>query len=54
MRCKVLHVAACPSFRSPLLAELSRSRPADWSAATGTGGQLNRDQHTCFALLAAT
>ncbi len=25
------------------LAELSRSRPADWSAATSTGGQFNRN-----------
>ena len=37
----------------PLLAELSRSRPAAWSTATGTGGQFNRNMqsgsHWCFA-----
>lgn len=28
-----------------LLAELSQSRTADWSAASGTGGQSNRNTH---------
>lgn len=30
-------------MKRPLLAELIRLRPAVWAAATGTGGQFNRN-----------